>query len=261
MPKAFNAGKVDELVAMFAPTGELVDEQGTIHRGQQEIKTLLTEFFKKYPGAKMTQEIESIRFAGPVAIEEGTRTMTTKDGANAARLRYIMVRSKTNSGWQIDSLRDVADDVEPTPHQRLEPLAWLVGDWVNEGTDATVKISYRWSEDKNYLLADFNVVLPDGEAHKSTQRIGWDPLQRKIHSWLFDSDGGFSQGLWTQVEDGWVIKSSAVNPDGETATATISIETKDKAHYIMRGTDRIVGDDSEPDFEITVTRRPPAAGK
>ncbi len=52
LAKAFNDGKVDELVAMFVPTGELVDEQGTIHRGPQEIKALLTAFFKKFPGAR-----------------------------------------------------------------------------------------------------------------------------------------------------------------------------------------------------------------
>ena len=260
LAKDFNDGKVDELVAMFVPTGELVDEQGTIHRGPQEIKALLTAFFKKFPGAKMTQDIESIRFAGPVAIEEGTRTMTTKDGTSA-RVRYIAVRTKTNSGWQIASLRNVSDDAPPTPHQRLEPLAWLVGDWVNEGTEAVVKISYRWSEDKNYLLADFNVDVPGGPSLVSKQRIGWDPLEGKIDSWLFDADGGFSQGLWTPTEDGWVIKTTAVNPDGETATATVSVETKDKSHYIMRGTDRIVGNDAQPDFEVTVTRRPPAAGK
>ena len=63
------------------------------------------------------------------------------------------------------------------------------------------------------------------------------------------------------VDDGVVIKSSSVNPDGTTATATLNITTKDKDHFSIAGTDRVVGDTLEDDFEITVTRRPPTAGK
>ena len=52
LTKAFNAGKVDDLVKLFIPTAELIDDNGTIYRGQQEIKDLLTSYFKQYPGAR-----------------------------------------------------------------------------------------------------------------------------------------------------------------------------------------------------------------
>jgi uncharacterized protein (TIGR02246 family) len=261
LAKAFNAGKVDELTAMFLPKGELIDEDGNVFQGQQEIKELLAKFFSKYPRAKVTLDVESIRLVGPVAIEEGTRTATTSDGTGKARVRYIAIRVKTNSGWQIASLRDFTDDDASTPHERLEPLAWLVGDWVNEGADASVRISYRWSEDKNFLLGEFQ-ISPDGKpATKSSQRIGWDPLAGRIRSWLFDADGGFAEGFWTIVDDEVVIKSSSVNPDGESASATLTLTQVDASHYSIKGTERIVGDEREPDFDITVARRPPAAGK
>src|SRR5262249_13569981 len=121
--------------------------------------------------------------------------------------------------------------------------------------------SYRWSDDQNFLLGEFQMNAPEGSPRKSTQRIGWDPSMRKIRSWLFDADGGFAEGFWTVVEDGIVIKSSSVNPDGTTATATMNITTLDKDRFKIEGTDRVVGDNLEDDFEITVTRRPPAAGK
>ena len=41
----------------------------------------------------------------------------------------------------------------------------------------------------------------------------------------------------------------------------MNVTSKDKDHYSIAGTDRIVGDNLEDDFEITVTRRPPAANK
>lgn len=258
---AFNAGKVEDLTAMFVPKGELIDEGGTIYQGQQEIKELLTAFFKQFPGAKLSLDVESVRLVGPVAIDEGTRTISTSDGAVKSQFRYIAVWARTDRGWQLASFRDFADDPAPTAHDYLEPLSWLVGEWMNEGADGKVSISYRWSDDKNYLLGDFAFKSADGVARKSTQRIGWDPSVGKIHSWLFDADGGFSEGLWTVVEDGVVIKSSAVNPDGGTASATMTIEQADKNRFTISGTDRIVGDGREDDFEITVVRRPVAPGK
>lgn len=258
---AFNAGKVDDLTAMFLPKGELIDEEGTVYQGQKEIKDLLTAFFEKFPGAKLAINVESVRAVGPVAIDEGTRTITTKDGGVKSQFRYIGVWTKTDRGWQLASFRDFADDPAPTPHDNLQPVAWLVGDWVNEGTDGKVAINYRWSEDKNYLLGDFQFSSADGKQRKSSQRIGWDPSVGKIRSWLFDADGGFAEGSWTVVDDDIVIKSSTTNPDGGTASATMTITRDGKNRYSIAGTDRIVGDGREPDFEITVVRRPPATAK
>ena len=258
---AFNAGKVDDLAAMFLPEGELIDEEGVVYQGHQEIKDLLSAFFEKFPESKLAIDIESIRLTGPVAIEEGTRTITTSDGATRSQFRYIAVRVKSDSGWKIASLREFSDDPVPTPHDYLQPLAGLVGDWINEGADSKVAISYRWSEDKNFLLGDFQVTSTGNPMTTSSQRIGWDPQAGNIRSWLFDADGGFTDGRWTVVEDGIVINSSSVKPDGGTASATMTIVSVDKDHFSISGTERIVGDSREPDFEITVTRRPPTAGK
>jgi uncharacterized protein (TIGR02246 family) len=258
---AFNAGKVDELAAMFLPEGEFIDEEGVIYQGQQEIKGLFSAFFEKFPESKLAVDVESIRLTGPVATEEGTRTITTKDGATRSQFRYIAVLGKSDSGWKIASFREFSDDPVPTPHEYLQPLAGLVGDWVNEGADGKVAISYRWSEDQNFLLGEFQMTSAGNPTTTSSQRIGWDPQAQLIRSWLFDADGGFSNGQWTVVDDGIVIKSSSVNPDGGTASATMTIVAIDKDHFSITGTERIVGDSREPDFEITVTRRLPTAGK
>ncbi|HEY4308925.1 MAG TPA: SgcJ/EcaC family oxidoreductase [Pirellulales bacterium] len=261
MVASFNAGKADEVAAVFLPKGELIDEQGTVFQGPQEIKDLLGAFFKKFPAAKLAVDTESIRLVGPVAIEEGARTMTTADGAEKSHFRYIAVWSKGTKDWQLASFRDFADDPLPTPHESLEPLSRLVGDWINEGADGKVTISYRWSDDQNYLLGEFETTPASGTPRKSSQRIGWDPSVGRIRSWLFDTDGGFAEGNWTVVDDGIVIKSSSVNPDGTTASATMNVIWKDRDHYSIEGTDRIVGNTLEEDFELTVTRRAPPANK
>jgi uncharacterized protein (TIGR02246 family) len=257
---AFNEGQADALAAQFLPQGELIDEEGVRHQGREELQKLFTQYFTKFPGATLGLEIESIRVVGPnVALEEGTRFLTTKDNSASAVVRYTAVRAKTEGKWLIASIRETYGEAEAAPSERLQSLAWLVGDWVSEGSEAAVKIGYRWSEDKNFLLGDFHITKGGVVLMKSTQRIGWDPLTGQPRSWLFDSDGGFAEGSWTQVEEGWVVKSSATAPDGTTGTATLSIVPKGKDQFTMRGSERIVGGSREEDFEVVVVRQAPAA--
>ena len=258
--QTFNEAKPAEIVAFFSPKGEFIDESGTVYQGRKEMQALLTTYFTKFPGVKLTANIETLRAAGPLVIEEGVRTMETAD-KGAAKLRYIAIWSKSGTGWQIASLRDFSETPVITANETLQGLAWLVGDWVNEGSDNVVKISYRWSEDKNFLLGDYHVTQQGKVVMKSSQRIGFDPVAGKVRSWLFDSDGGFGESSWTQVGEDWVLKSTATLPDGQQGSATITISAKDKNRFSMKGTDRLVGIERAPDFDVTVVRQVPKASE
>ena len=259
---AFNSEKVDDLAAMFLPEGELIDEQGTVYKGQEAIKDLLKNFFAKFPGTQMEVLVDSVRLVGPVAIQEGTRLTSSKDGSNAS-VRFVSVMLKSDKGWRIASIHDFADETAPevSPGEFLNPLDWLIGDWINEGTDARVKISYKRSEDNNFILGDISVNRNDQSVMKSTQRIGWDPRLGKPRSWTFDSDGGFAEATWTDTEAGWVVQSTAVTPDGLTGSANVTITIGENGRYVMSGKNRLVGNSQEPDYEITVVKKPPAVGK
>jgi uncharacterized protein (TIGR02246 family) len=261
--KAFDEGKAADLAAMFMPRGELIDDEGNVTQGTDQLSALFTQFFEKFPGAKLALDIESVRPLGSnLAMEEGTRWITIgkDDDSVQAQLGYTAVRVRTQDGrWLIASIREFAADPPPTPHDQLQPLAWIIGEWINEGSDAAVKITYRWSEDTNFILGDYEITVAGKPAMKSSQRIGWDPLAGKVRSWLFDGDGGFSEGHWTEVEDGWVIKSTSVNPDGSTGNATLTVTPDGNDKFTMKGTERIVGFFREPDFDLTIVRKPPTA--
>ncbi len=182
--------------------------------------------------------------------------MTAKDGATA-RFRYLDLWVQAESGWLLASHREFADDPMPTPRDYLESVAWLEGDWINQGADGSVAIQFKWSEDQNYLLGEFKMADSEGIERKSTQRIGWDARAGHIRSWLFDADGGFSEGVWSVTDEGVVIKSTSVNPDGTDASATLTLTRTSEDQFTFAGTDRIIGDISEPDFELTITRSPP----
>lgn len=262
LTNAFNSAKVDDLAAMFLADGELIDEGGTVYKGTEAIKDLLKKFFAKFPGTQMEIVVDSIRLVGPVAIQEGTRFTSSKDGSNAS-VRFVSVLSKTDKGWKIASLSDFADEsaADTNPGEFLQPLNWLIGDWINEGTDARVKISYKWSEDNNFIVGDIIVNKNDQSVMKSSQRIGWDPRLNKPRSWTFDSDGGFAESTWTETEEGWVVQSTAVMPDGLTGSANVTITLGENGRYVMSGRNRLVGNSQEPDYDITVVKKPPAVGK
>lgn len=253
--KAFNAEKVDDLVALFSRDGEWIDENGTVYQGHDEIRALLTTYFEHFKGAKLRLHIDSFREIGPVAIEEGLREVTIGENGPKAAVRFISVLTKTNSGWEIASLRDFDTAPVRTPRDFLEPLEWLVGDWVNEGVDSTVEISYSWSEDGNFLLGNYEITRGGESVLKCSQRIGWDPLVGAARSWMFDSDGGFSEGRWAEVQDGWVIKTQAVLPDGTTGSATITLTPESKERFVMKGTERFAGNHRDEDFQVVIVRK------
>ncbi len=259
---AFNSADTKKLTDCFAPSAVLMDDAGDEFRGPDQIADIVSRFFAKYPGAKTTLDIESIRLAGPgVAIEQGTRTVTLPDGDAKVRNRYLMVYVKREGNWRIVSAREYADDPEPTPHERLERLQWLVGDWVDENADAAISISCRWANGENFLLIDFQARIDGQVAMESRQRIGWDPLAKNIRSWVFDTDGGYGEGRWTEVDGNWMIKSTAVLPDGVMGSATIFLEPSGPDKFVMKGLDRVLGDTVEPNFEAVIVRKPPEPTK
>lgn len=255
---AFNRGSARDVAALFLPNAELTDDTGNVHKGRKEIETLLRAFFEKFPGAQMKQKIKSSRLIAPsMAIQEVDETVVTKDGKEKVdnEITAVLVRLKT--GWAYATIQQRPKDDEPSPHERLEPLSWLVGDWVDEDPDANVTFSCRWSEDKNFLLIDYESRIRGKNEIKSTQRIGWDPLTEKVHSWVFDSDGGYGQSEWTRVDKSWIVKSTAVMPDGQTGSATLVFEPVSRDRFMMKGLDRIAGDSTLPDYQVPIVRKPP----
>lgn len=265
--KSFDAAKADELAKMFSTDAEFVDEEGNIYQGTAEIQALFTAFFEKFPGAKLTSQVDSIRPIGKsMMIEEGTRTITTADAATSATQRYLMVLAKDNAdpksdSWKISMVREFAQDA-PAPHlDYLMPLSLLEGEWIDENPSGATRVSYQWNEEKTFLLGEYTVQINGQPAMKSSQRLGWDPVQQKIRSWTFDADGGFSEGYWTPTENGWIVKSTATLPSGEIGSATLTVTLLDDDRISVSSRDRVIGNSVEEPFEIQIVRRPPAPAK
>ena len=132
---------------------------------------------------------------------------------------------------------------------------------MNESPEALVVTSYRWDDQRHSILSEFKVQVGGRPAMTGTQRIGWDPVAKKLHSWVFDSEGGFDEGLVDPQRQPVDRQMTGTRRDGNVASATHVITQVTKDRMTWQSRDRVVGDELLPDIgEIVIVRRPPPPG-
>ena len=262
--EAYNNHDAKAVAALFTPEAQIIDEGGNTAQGREAIKQVFARIFADEPKSKIEVSIESIRMIGTaLAVETGSTKTTHAEGETPEHDRYTVVHVKTREGkWLMALARDSEGD-KPSSHEQLMQLEWLIGDWIDESPDSLVKTSFRWADNENFIMGEFTVHLAGRPAMSGTQRIGWDPLVKKVRSWVFDSRGGFAEGLWTRTGDQWVVKSHGVTHDGEPASVTNVYTKISKDRFEIAPRDRVVGNEMIPDIDsIMVVRVPPKpAGK
>jgi uncharacterized protein (TIGR02246 family) len=255
--KAYNAGDAKAVAALFTSDGLAVGKDGSEAEGRDAIAETFAGLFADMPGRRIELNVDAIRFLGAdLAVEVGTSKEMSAPAQAPERDRYTVLHVKRNGKWLMALARDEEGPVA-TGHERLLPLAWLVGDWIDDGGSAVVYSACRWSKDGNYLLQDFKLQINGRSAMNVNQRIGWDPLTKCIRSWVFDSEGGYGESVWARDGNGWIIRASGVRPDGTTASATNWLTRTGKDGYLWRSTDRVVGAERQPAMEVRVVRKPP----
>ena len=138
----------------------------------------------------------------------------------------------------------------------------MIGQWIDESPTALVLTSYHWADEGRTIVSEFRIQVGGRPTMTGTQRIGWDPLAKKLHSWVFDSEGGVAEGVWTRNGNQWIIKMSGVTHEGETASSTNVITMKTKDRMTWQSRDRVVGDETKPNVEeIAIVREPPKPNK
>lgn len=255
--EAYNAHDAAGVAALFAVEAEIVDDVGNTLHGRDAIQETFASIFAETPEATIEVAVDSIRFlSASLAVEFGSTSVTPAPGETPEKNRYTVLHVKREGQWLMALARDTEGE-EPTNYERLQPLGWLVGDWVDEGEDSVVMTSCRWTENRNYLLQEITVKMEGRDAMKVSQRIGWDPLTKRIKSWFFDSEGGYGESVWAREGDQWIIKATGVQRDGSVASATNLVSPLSQDAYVWQSTDRVVGNEIAPPLEVRIVRKPP----
>jgi uncharacterized protein (TIGR02246 family) len=259
--RAYNAKDAKALGDLFTPDAEIQDEDGEITRGRDAIVERFSAIFKASGGDRLAVDADSLRFLGTdLAIEEGTASLSTGADMPPRTNRYSVIYARQGGRWLHARIRD--EPPEDDPHEQLEELEWMLGEWVNESDDAVVLTRCKWSDDGNFLLRDFDVDVEGRIALSGTQRIGWDGQRKQFRSWVFDDRGGFAEGLMSRDGDRWVIKVTGVRSDGQSVSATNAITILDKDRLRWETFDRTLGGEAVPGSDrFTLVRRAPNPGK
>ena len=143
----------------------------------------------------------------------------------------------------------------PTADSQLEPLKWLIGSWENNEADQTVETKVEWAGNKNFLVRTFKLKGVDESETDGWEIVGWDPGRRQIHSWIFDSNGGFGESTWAYHAGHWLILSSNVLPDGSRSTAENVLTKADDNEFTWESQNRTLNGESQPSIAKIVVHR------
>lgn len=276
--QALEKGDGAALAHLWTPDGDIVDDLGRAMQGREAVGLIQPTGpapAEAPAAAKPTSRIQetNLRFlTADVAIEDGTVEVAGTDGRGPLRGRYSATWVRHEGAWKLAALREARVD-QAAGAESLSDLEWMVGDWevVDEptapraGGDApaagrpTMQMRVRWNATRTFLLRDMKITsaATDGEAGEFhvTQRIGWDPLSRSIHSWVFSSDGSHGEADWSRDDGSWVARTTAVHPDGR-QTSSINIYTYDgKDRCTWRSLPTHVGGEHDPQVTLTMIRR------
>lgn len=254
---ALKRGDAAAMLDMWAEGGDIVDEFGNSTPAQDVIQretAARSAAVNVDPTAKIEVVDNALRFITPdVAIEDG-KVEVKRDGIESSPLhgRFTAIWVKQGDNWRLASLREVHLVAPPT--NDLEALDWLVGEWKGEAGEATFQISAKWNEKHTYLIRELVVTHGGKTVLNGQQRIGIDPLDGQIKSWMYDADGGHGEGVWTRHGDSWVVHATGVSPDGHRTTGTNIYRPSGANRFTWKSTGATADGHSVPDFEMTLDR-------
>jgi uncharacterized protein (TIGR02246 family) len=256
--QAFQKGDAGAIAALFTEEGEAIGVEGETIQGRKAIQEHYASRFAEGAGDRFTTTIESIRPIAPGIVRvQGRSQITPSGGGPPVHGRFTVIEVKREERWLAASVRELPGS-ELSHYEHLKELEWLVGDWVEESESAVVVSSVGWADNRSFLLRSFEVRVTGKPALTGTQRIGWDPLTKQIKSWVFDSQGGYGDGLWMRSGNQWVIKATGVRADGRTATATQVLTYLNNETLRWKSIDRTLGSEIRGDVdEIIMVRKPP----
>jgi uncharacterized protein (TIGR02246 family) len=246
--ESFHKGDARALAAFWTPYGDYTDESGRHLKGREAIEKTFEQYFAANKGLKLRIESQSLRFVTPdVAVEDGITEVVSPNGGPPSRDRYSIVHVKQEGQWLLGSVHETAF-TPPSNREHLQGLEWAIGDWTGEaGKGEAERLAVAWAENENFVIATFSRLSGDMPVAGATQWIGWDPLEKRLRSWIFDAAGGFGEGSWTQDGNKWVVKTNSVLHDGKKAAATFIITHVDADTLSLQARDRSVEGKTIPD--------------
>jgi uncharacterized protein (TIGR02246 family) len=258
--QAYNARDAKKLASFWSPEAVYVDPAtGEEIVGREAIEKEFEEAFSDKKDAKLAVDVESIDFVSPnVAVIRGTAHVLVP-GEEPNDSEFTVVRVKQNGQWLIDRVSEIEKEKPaPSAYERLKELEWMIGSWHDDDPRPSVEIQtdVAWTKNRNFITRAFAVAIGDRVNRSGMQIVGWDPVEKQIRSWVFDSDGSFGEGTWSRKGDRWTIHNTLTLSDGGKATSTNIMTRLDDNSFKWESVNREVDGELQPNVDpVLVVRK------
>jgi uncharacterized protein (TIGR02246 family) len=254
--EAYNKHDPDAVAAFWAENGEYINpESGKTIVGKAAIKAAFKSHFQAHGDTQLDVKINSITFPSKDEALEIGLFHVRRPGKKPKESAFKAFFENKNGEWLISEIRDVDIAAVPDQYQHLKELEWLIGEWVDKDEDVEIKTSYKWDSSKNFIFGNFSVTTEGKLELKGTHIIGWDPIKKKIRSWVFDTDGTFGESTWTKKGNVWVVENAQTLANGSRASAINIYTPIDQNSYSWEATGREVGGKILPDINPIIIKR------
>ena len=245
----FNAHDVKKIAALWTPDATYIDvTSGEVIQGKAEIEASFKEQFQKQGNVSLKVDLEVVELQSQqpnMATVKGKSFITAPNQPESQAVFVAELTksaaSSTASSWLFHKVVELEIQQPSSHYEQLKELEWLVGKWGVKNDFIEFSSFIKWDENKNFLIQNFSLVVLGQKNISGQQIIGWDPIKKKIISWMFDSDGGYGEGTWTKQDSHWYVGMSFTLPNGKKASATQIYNKIDDRSFIFSSEDRDVG--------------------
>lgn len=207
-------------------------------KGREAIAEQLEQIFESDAKPDLKITIESVTLPeNNKAIERGSATLTAPEG-EASKTDFQVVFVKRDNNWYISEVNEVEAMEDVKNYEHLKDLEWLIGEWIDKDETSEITSTYRWDENKNFMVHQFKVTLLGKKDLEGKQIIGFDPVLNSVRSWMFDSDGGFAESMWKKDDKSWIIESVNTLPEGVKGSQVTILTPIDHNSFTLEITDR-----------------------
>jgi len=229
---------------------------GTEVVGRAAIAEQFAAQLKNQPELKLEVTVVSIDFISPTVAMERGKARLLAPNAEPEEIEYTAVDVKRDGKWLLDRVTDKVKEVAPSQYEQLKQLEWMIGHWQGGMDDAEVEMDCEWTKNRNFITRAFKMSI-DGEiTFSGMQIVGWDPGEKTIRSWTFDSNGTFAEATWQQKAGRWFLRNLGTLADGRPATMINVMKQVDANSFTWQTIERTAGGELLPNIdEIKVARR------
>jgi uncharacterized protein (TIGR02246 family) len=254
--QAFNNRDADAIAANWTEEGEYIRNDGDPIRGRAEIQKGYAEFFKTLKGKPTVDvQVDNLRFtSADTAVSEVTLRLKNEQGDLIASSWRNTLVVREGGQWKVAMVQEW--DRDNTMDDSLKDLEWLIGTWRMDSKDVDVTTTYEWDENKTFIRGKYSVKQDGKVVESGTQMFGLDKADGGIRSWVFQSDGGFGDGLWTREGKTWTVDFAGTTHDGKRLGATVIYVRVDADTFTWQSTQQTIDGQPVPDSKpIKVTKQ------